>query len=284
MIYAIVLNWNNPTDTIECISSLKKINNIEFKTLCIDNNSNDDSIELIRKSQPDIEIIKTQKNLGYAGGNNFGIKHAIEKGAEYFWILNNDTVVDSNALKPMIDILLNNKKIGIVGSIIMRNKAKEKIWFAGGLYNRFKGYTSHYLENQNISSVNKPLTPSKYDFVSGCSWVITKKTVDKIGLLDESLFLYYEEIDYCIRAKKAGIDFVMCPGSIVYHKISKSINDENPLKIYYYTRNRLRISKKILLFLPAVCIFMVYQVAFITLFSQKKKKFILRIKSIFRFS
>ncbi|HDQ26624.1 MAG TPA: glycosyltransferase family 2 protein [bacterium] len=244
LIYAIVLNWNNAPDTIECIESLKKTGSIDFKILCVDNGSEDKSCGKIREAHPDIEFLETGANLGYAGGNNAGIKYAMEKGAGYFWILNNDTVADANALKPMIESLKGDSTAGAAGSVIMRYDNKHIIWFAGGIYDRKRGYTSHYLENRSIEEVKPATVPEKFDFVSGASFVVTRKAIEKTGYLDSGLFLFYEEIDYCFRLNKAGFKYLMCPGSIVYHKVSASLGDDSPLKLYYYTRNRLYISKK----------------------------------------
>lgn len=252
MTYVIVLNWNSPEDTIECIFSLKRIKNEQLKILCVDNASEDNSFDSIRSAHPDIETIRTGKNLGYAGGNNFGIKYALEKGADYFWLLNNDTVVDENALKELDSIFSENSNVGAVGSRIMYYSERNIIWFAGGMYKKFSGMTAHYLVNQDINKIKKPPAPIKLDFISGCSLMLSKTAVEKTGLLDESLFLYFEEIDYCERLKKCGFLFKMAPCSVVYHKISRSAVGF-PVKTYYFTRNRLYISKKYFpLFLPFV--------------------------------
>jgi GT2 family glycosyltransferase len=257
MIYVIVLNWNNSKDTIECISSLKQINNPQFKILCVDNASEDNSFDSIKFAHPDIELIRTGKNLGYAGGNNFGIKYALEKGADYFWLLNNDTVVDENALKELSYVFSENSDAGAVGSRIMYYGDRNIIWFAGGSYKKFSGMTAHYLVDQDISSIKKPLEPAKLDFISGCSLMLSRAAIEKAGLLDESLFLYFEEMDYCERLKKRGLLFKMAPRSIVYHKISRAAVGF-PVKFYYFTRNRLHISKKYFpVYLPFVILWCV---------------------------
>ncbi len=249
MIYAIVLNWNSAKDTIECVSSLKKIDNIPFKILCVDNASGDNSFDEIKSAHPDIEMIKTRENMGYAGGNNFGIAYAMERSGKYFWILNNDTAVDAGALKPLRGAF-NDPAVGAAGSIILYYDKRETVWFAGGKYHKFHGYTSHLYENKQKNAL--PGRISGIDYVSGCSFMISKNALEKTGLLNESLFHFFEEMDICARLKKAGFKFNMAMDSLVYHKVSQA-PVLSPVKMYYHTRNRLYISKKYYpLFLPFV--------------------------------
>jgi len=239
-IFTIILNWNNAEDTIECIHSVKLSADLSSQIICVDNASYDGSIDKIASEHPDIIILKTDSNLGYAGGNNFGIKKAIELGATHIWILNNDTIVEQNCMKNLLKPFLRDAKTALTGSKIYFYDKKEEIWFAGGIYYPFRGVTSHYLENQAAAGV---LSGEKLNYISGCSMMISRDIAEKTGVFDEKLFLLYEEIDLAQKIKKLGYIMKMCENSIVYHKISRTLKD-SPLRLYYFTRNRLYISWK----------------------------------------
>ncbi|MEI7641372.1 MAG: glycosyltransferase family 2 protein [bacterium] len=250
----VILNWNNASDTIACITSVKALQGVDFFIVCVDNASIDDSVSKISSSHPDVTIHLSPKNLGYAGGNNFGIEKALQAGASHIWILNNDTEIDPLCLKNLLAPFLTNPTIGITGSKIYYYADKEKIWFAGGIYYPFRGVTTHYLENSKLSGV---LSDKKLDYVSGCSMLLSAAAIHSIKGFDASLFLLYEEIDICNRAKKNGYSVKMCETSLVYHKVSQTLPD-SPLRLYYFTRNRLYISlKHYPLFLPFVLLWCV---------------------------
>jgi len=239
-IFVVILNWNNAEDTIECISSVKLSKDVNYKIICVDNNSSDGSSGRISSAHPDIIMLQTAGNLGYAGGNNFGVKKALELGATHIWILNNDTIVGQYCMKNLLEPFLNGAKTALTGSKIYFYDKKEEIWFAGGIYYPFRGVTSHYLENQAAAGV---LSEKKLDYVSGCSMMISRETAEKTGVFDEKLFLLYEEIDLAQKIKKLGYTMKMCEKSDVYHKISRTLKD-SPLRLYYFTRNRLYVSWK----------------------------------------
>jgi GT2 family glycosyltransferase len=259
MIYCVVLNWNNAVDTIECLESLKRLSNStreEFRILCVDNFSSDGSYEVIKNSVKDVEYIRTKENLGYSGGNNACIKYALENGADHVWILNNDTIADKEALNELIKPFEKGENIGATGSLILRYDDRSTIWFAGGIYKRFSGGTTHFLENKTYNkSMDKAIKKKKHDFLSGCSFMVSKEAVEKTGLIDESLYLLFEEMDYFIRLRENGYKWQIVPESVIYHKVSKTLG-LSPVKLYYFSRNMVAISKKHFpLFLPFVLLF-----------------------------
>ncbi|WP_336185614.1 glycosyltransferase family 2 protein [Klebsiella grimontii] len=276
MIYIIVLNWNGITDTISCLESLLKLNYKNTKIVVCDNGSTDNSIEKINKwytsidikknleyakidivnvnnystleNTPGLYIIDIGKNLGYAGGNNVGIKFALnQQDMDSVWILNNDTIVNENSLSLMRATLENDQNIGVCGSRLVYFDDREKLQGLGGLFNPVLCTSKHYkayeradkiFDNENVSS--------NIDYVIGASMLIKRAVLESIGGLCEDYFLYYEEIDYCIRAKKLGYRVFVCTESVVYHKEGASTkkNQKGILADYYSVRNRLLISKK----------------------------------------
>jgi GT2 family glycosyltransferase len=186
-----------------------------------------------------MKIIKNKENLGFAGGNNVGIEFVLNNHeVDYIFLLNNDTIVDSEFLNESIKSFEVNEKIGIVGSKILYYNNPDKIQSEGGKINFWTGrlyYFNGLKRNTNF----------EVDVINGCGFLVKKEVFNEIGLLDPSYFLYYEETDYCIRAKKRNICVICNPNSKIYHKIHASSGGavNNPL-IYYWTRNQILFMRK----------------------------------------
>jgi hypothetical protein len=237
LVYIIILNWNGCRDAIECIESCQKLAYPAFRILVVDNGSTDGSPAIIRKRFPDIGFIQNNANLGYAGGNNAGIEYALAQGAEYVWLLNNDSVVDSLALTELVNAVEAEPAAGMAGSLILYYDKPDLICFAGGFLNWQDGATLHLGKGE--CNVSKYDTPIEVEFVSGCSILVSRGAVESVGMLNEDYFLYYEETDWCARALRVGLKNLCVPGSKVYHKESPSTGAITPDVLYYMMRNRL---------------------------------------------
>ena len=242
-VFIIILNWNGKKDTLECLSSLKKIYYKNYKIVLVDNGSKDDSVKEIKKNFPSVEIIKNKKNLGFSEGNNVGIRYALKNEADYVLLLNNDTIVYKDFLKKMIGEAEKNEQIGIIGPKIYYYSKPKILWFSGGMINYKKGLFTHIGQNKKDSKEYSHL--GNVDYITGCAMLIKKSVIKSIGLLDPKYFAYFEDIDYCIRAKKAGYGIRLVPEAKIKHKVSSSSGgEENPLKTYYKNRNILLFMKK----------------------------------------
>lgn len=247
----IIVNWNGKKDTIECLASVSKLSAVrcQLSAIVIDNASTDGSVTAIKKLFPKIEIIQNSENLGFSGGNNLGIKKSLNDGADFVWLLNNDTTVDKNALSALLEVF-KNSLVGIAGSKIYfypgcefhRDRYKKSelgkvLWYAGGIIDWNNMYASH----RGVDEVNN----CKFDkieeteFVTGCSMMVKRELFEKIGLLDEKFFAYLEDLDFCLRAKRAGYKLLYVPNSIIWHKNAGSSGVGSGLHQYYMTRNRL---------------------------------------------
>ena len=212
----IILNWNGWADTLECLASLNRLDYNNFEIILIDNASKERpplvSVQFLKLA---IFQIFNEKNLGFAGGNNQGIKIALERGADYVLLLNNDTTIETDFLSKLIEAGENNKAYGIFGPVIYCSDEPEKIWFAGGQFNWLKTRGSHIF-----------IKPSeefkKVDYITGCCLLAKKTVIEKIGLLSEDYFLYYEDADYCERAKKHNIKLWYDPSIVIWHKNAQS--------------------------------------------------------------
>jgi len=241
-IYIIVLNWNGKDDTIECVRSLQKINYDNYKIIVVDNGSEDNSVSEIERLFPAVKIIKNKKNLGFAGGNNVGIRYAVENKADYVLLINNDTTVGENFLSELVEIGESDKRIGALGSKICFHSEPNRIWFAGGKVNWLKNKGTHIgLDEIDTGQYNKI---SEVDYLTGCCLLIRRGVIEKIGVLAEDYFLYYEDTDFSARIKNAGYRIMYIPKSKIYHKISRSIKPGSPGYIYYHVRNGLVMAKR----------------------------------------
>jgi GT2 family glycosyltransferase len=236
----IVLNWNTLDYTLNCIKSLKKLNYKNFDIVVVDNGSKDNSVKVLRNVKG-IKLIENKKNLGFAEGNNVGARYALEKGADYIFLLNNDTIVDKNLVKELVKVAESDPKIGIVGPKIYYINSKN-LWFAGGKFNLFIGDARHIGANKIDKGQFNVI--KKVDYTSGCAFLIKKRVIDEIGLIDPYYFIYYEETDWCARAKARGYKILYVPKAKLWHKVSASTKASSPFMIRLNIRNRLVFMKK----------------------------------------
>lgn len=230
----IVLNWNGKADTMECMDSLRKVTYPNYKILLVDNASTDGSVELFKKSYPDIELIVSDKNLGFAGGNNLGIRRAMEDGADMLLLLNNDTTVYPDFLDGLVLTAQSDERIGIVGPKICFYGDPQKVWSAGGAINMFTGAIGNIGEGLPQDSLQGL---KRVDYVSGCALLIKSSVVRQIGLMDEDYFLYFEETDWNVRAHEKGYISVVNNDVRILHKSGMAVRKAKDSEYYYVPRN-----------------------------------------------
>lgn len=241
-VFIIVLNWNGRDDTLECLRSLQKLDYPDFEAVVVDNGSTDGSEDAIRSSFPSVRFIQTGNNLGYAGGNNVGIRFALSQGAEYVWLLNNDTTVDPKALTALVEISKSDPRIAFVGSKIYFYDKPDIIWCAGGTIDLDNGgRTDHPGFCQQDKGQFDRI--SDVGYVSGCSLLASRAAIDAIGFIPEEYFLYFEETDWNLAAQKKGYRTVIAPASRVWHK-HELVGNYADRMMYYLFRNRVRIVAK----------------------------------------
>ncbi|MEF3691514.1 MAG: glycosyltransferase family 2 protein [Candidatus Moraniibacteriota bacterium] len=226
-VFVIILNYNGQKVLRNCLDSLYRDDYPNKEVVVVDNASEDDSFDKMRVIFSKYNFIKNDKNLGFAGGNNVAIKWALEKMADYVFLLNNDAVLGENAIRIMIEEAEKDQKTGIFSPIIYDKNGQ--IWFSGGKINWLKMRAEH---QEDIK---------KTEFVTGCAMLIRKEVFKKIGLLDEKFFLYYEDTDFSYRADKAGFGLRILKNSRVDH-LEES--QSNPQKNYYLVLSGIRFFRK----------------------------------------
>jgi GT2 family glycosyltransferase len=232
----ILLNYNGKKDTLECLASLENLEYTNYEVIVVDNGSKDGSTLTISKAYPHITLIETHKNLGFSEGNNVGIRYALKKSFDYFFLLNNDTIIDPTNLTSFVKAAEENPEGGIFGAKIFRYYEKDTIDHFGGLWNQTTA------DFDVVGLGKKDIGFNQYkqvDYICGCAFFITKEVIEKIGLLEPSFFLIWEDTDYCYKAKKAGFSLISVPDAKIYHKVSSSFTGGKPQMHYFWWRGRL---------------------------------------------
>lgn len=234
----VTVNYNGYKDTCELIDSIPF--NEEMEVIVVDNGSQEDEASIIQKRYPNIKVIRSDKNLGFAGGNNLGIKEA--KG-KYLYLINNDTIFKLFNPHILIKKLETSPKIGMVCPKIRFAWDNNPIQFAG--YTPFSKIT---IRNKAIGFGEED--KGQYDsshqtpYAHGAAMMVKREVIDKVGLMPECYFLYYEELDWSMMISRAGYEIWYEPDCTIYHKESQSTGQNSPLRTYYITRNRLLLVKR----------------------------------------
>lgn len=208
-VFIIVLNYNGKDSLKKTLSSVFQIDYPNFEIILVDNNSKDGSFETARREFSKIVFIKNSENLGFSSGNNIGIEYALERGADYVLLLNYDVQVKKDFLSPLVASLEEDKKNGIANPVILEGE-NSKIWFSGGKIDWLRMKSIHEKKEHTRNYIES-------DYLCGCAMLIRSEVFRHIGLFNEDFFLYWEDVDFSIRAKKAGYKLVICPKSQIYH-------------------------------------------------------------------
>lgn len=257
-VWAILVNWNRPNDTLGCVRSLLlNKDGFDLKVLIVDNASSDNSVKMLSRAfskNKEIKMLKSNKNLGFTGGNNLGIKYAIKSGAEYLLIINNDTVTDKNLVKNLLETFDNYPNLGIASPKIYfspgfeyhkeykKSELGKVIWYAGGVID----WDNVYGKNWGVDEVDLGQfdREKEIDFATGACMMVRKDLIKKIGEFNDKYFAYMEDVEFSQRVKRSGFKIVFNPKAFLWHKVSQSSGIGSELNDYYITRNRLLFGLK----------------------------------------
>ena len=241
----IILNLNGCAVTADCLASLRASRFTGFFTIVVDNGSTDDSVETFRRDYPEVEVIATGANLGFTGGNNVGMARALERGCESLLLLNNDTILHEDCLGTMAAALSSDASIGAVTPKVLFHDHPDRIWSAGGDISLWRGVARHH-GLRALASDPRFAAATDCTFVTGCALCVKREVVEKIGLLDNDLFIYNEDTDYSIRIARAGYRMRYVPEGILWHREgydSRRASGQRR-RIHLVTRNILRVHAK----------------------------------------
>jgi GT2 family glycosyltransferase len=245
-VFVVLLNYRNPGDTLRCIASLRRSDNHAIHPVVVENGSgNGDSERLGAALGPAIPVLDSGANLGYAGGNNVGIRHALERDADYVWILNPDTEVEPDTLTGLLTTMALRPDAGFVGSLnLFGGSSPPIIQFAGGHIDWAGGVVAESIGRGKPLSSRPQRDPYEVDYVAGTSMLVRRRIFDEIGLLPEHYFLYFEETDFQVSAARHGWKSVLNPLARVWHYQSSAAYLPAPYYTYYYIRGRLLFAHK----------------------------------------
>lgn len=236
-IVAIIVNWQRPQDTISCINSLLATNYQSLKILVVDNGSDDDSIIQISKAFPFIEILSLPQNLGFAGGYNAGIEYALKSDATHFFILNNDTVVDVDAIHHLL-----NSSYDIAIPKILYYSNPERIWAAGARWRSFPpSVIMNGLGHLDDGSYDRPMS---LNYATGCALLTHRSVWEQVGGFDTDFISYMEDYDFCFRARAAEFTIGYEPKAVIYHKVSLTLGEWSSKKVWFLGRNSVLFYRK----------------------------------------
>ncbi len=241
LVYVIILHYNSISDTIMTLASVHTIRYNNFRVLLVDNDPKNDHTSDIRSQFPDVEIQKNPENLGYAGGNNTGIKRAVERDASYFLILNNDVVVEPDLLTKLVAVMEKDTRCAACQPVVTYYDQEHRIWSAGTEF--YFGYPRLYHKNE-LRDTAICGDPRKIFGLVGCALFMRAASVRAVGMFDEDLFLMHEETDWCIRARENGFTLIVVETATVRHKVSASLTMFSRQYLYYVSRNWLLVAKK----------------------------------------
>jgi GT2 family glycosyltransferase len=202
--------------------------------IVVDNASIDNTPSEVRDAFPGVEVIVNPSNLGFSAGNNVGVRKALERGNDYVLLLNNDTKVEKNFLDQLVRFAQSKKEAGIVGPVLKFKKGFEVFYDLGGKLNPFFSRTSHV----QVSLITDRV-PHRVDYLSGACLLIKKEVIEETGYLHEPYFFGFEDVEFCFLSRKGGFYTYIVPNSLIEHKVSSTIGQASPLKIYYPLRNNL---------------------------------------------
>ncbi|TAI47153.1 glycosyltransferase family 2 protein [Flagellimonas allohymeniacidonis] len=240
LVSIITVNYNESQVTLELLESIRELSYPNIEVIVVDNASPNDNPDCIKERFPEVKLIKSPKNLGFAGGNNLGVKQA--KGG-YLLFINNDTIVPKDFVEPLVKTLEKDESIGMVSPKIKFHWDSTLIQYAG--YTAMNKWT---IRNNSIGYHQKDNgdfdTPKETQSIHGAAMMVPTRVVQEVGMMTEIYFLYYEEHDWAEMIKRAGYKIYYQPKSFILHKESVSTGKFSPLKTYYISRNRILFARR----------------------------------------
>jgi GT2 family glycosyltransferase len=243
--HAVVLSWNGREDTLRCLESLESVEYESLQIVCVDNGSDDGSQQAVRERFPHVHLIEAGANLGYSGGNNIGIRHALENGAAWVMLVNNDATVAAEVVDGFMRAAQRYPRAGILAGKVYFADRRQTIWFAGQRVRERLGYSGR---PRGYGRVDGP----RYSRVCetgravGALMAISCETIEAVGLLDEELFAYVEDVDWALRVRRAGMQVVFAAGAHAWHRVSASTGgaSSSTHTLYYGARNTVIVLER----------------------------------------
>lgn len=232
----IILIWNGREDTLECLRSWRDDRYADKQLIVVDNGSTDGSAEAIAREFPEVIVLRSERNLGFSGGNNIGLRYARSNGFDFALLLNNDTTVEPQALTELMSAVQAKQEVGLAAPVIHYYAEDRAVWFAASRMDLRRGEAVH----DNRQPPGRDATPYDVPWLTGCALLVRMTALAALGGLDERYFLSWEDVDFSLRAAAAGWKLAVVPSARIYHKggrATRRLLGDN--RDYYDLRNRL---------------------------------------------
>lgn len=239
VVWAVVINWNGKELLGPCLRTLLDSDYAALRTLVVDNASSDGSVPFVKETFPSVAVAANDTNLGYAAGANEGLRRALEGGADYVLLLNNDVELDRGAVSALVEAARARPDAAFIGPMIYYADPPDVIWSAGGAVSYWTGDIRHLgLREKDTGQYTET---RDVDYVTGCAVLASTEAVRAIGLMDENYFMYNEDTDWCVRARAHGYAVLFAPKARLWHRVSMSSGGGlTPFKVYHRLRSTLR--------------------------------------------
>jgi GT2 family glycosyltransferase len=243
--HAIVLSWNGREDTLRCLESLTRVEHPDLGIVCVDNGSADGTQRAVRERFPQVILIEAGANLGYSGGNNLGLRYALEHGARWMMLVNNDAIVAPDVIAGFERVAEEHPRTGILAGKVYFADRPRTIWFAGQRVSELLGYSGR---PRGYGRTDGPRYEEvcSTDRAVGALMAVSREAIDAVGLLDEDLFAYVEDVDWALRVRDAGFEISFAPHARAWHRVSASTGGEatSTHTLYYGVRNTVIVLER----------------------------------------
>jgi GT2 family glycosyltransferase len=245
VVHAVTINWNRFEDTLACVRSLQRSGYPVGRIVVLDNGSRDGSGERLERELrgPNVEVLRNPENEGYARGMNACLRRALDAGAELVFSVNNDTIVDADCVGRLVAALAQDPQAGVAGPAILFHARPETVWQAGGHF-------AYWRAGLVVPAKGRPASeladaPTRVSFLTGCALLVSRRTLETVGLLDPSFYFYGEDVDFGLRVRRAGLRLVFEPRARVWHKIDDVARERtSPFVVYHLGRSAALLFKK----------------------------------------
>lgn len=239
----ILVNYRGWRDTLACVESLRVSDYSPLDIIVVENGSPDESYARLQ-DLAGVHLIKLERNLGFAAGCNVGMRAARARGAEFIWLLNNDTVVERRAASVLVDLAHRHDDAHFFGCLIAFASDPSRLWFGGGEFDPLTGTVGHVGYMQRVEAFSS-FAPAVTQWISGCSLLVRTSSLDRVGYMDEDLFLYGEDLDWQLRAAQHGSVAMIARECLVHHKVGQSTGStDDVLGRTFMSRNFLKLARR----------------------------------------
>lgn len=241
----VVLSWNRRDDTLTCLDSLSRIDRTDVGIICVDNGSTDGSVDEVRERFPHVTLIEAGTNLGFCGGNNLGLRYALDRGASWIVLVNNDATVAKDVIDGFERAIAERPNAGILAGKVFFADHSTMLWFAGQRVSTVLGYSGR---PRGYGRQDGPRYQSvvRTQRAVGALMGVSRRAIERVGLLDEDLFAYAEDVDLALRVRDAGLEVVFAPAARAWHSVSASTGGEAATThaVYYGVRNTIVVLER----------------------------------------